>query len=160
MRLCFLPSKPSQPLEHLIACYHAAVGYKPTETEYSAQANGPGGPDRWDQPDRNALDVERRADGQPDVPADRRGPAGADRVWELKPGQQLETEIELRERYGASRNTVRDAIKLLTTLSLVETRPGQGTFVVNKIDPFVTTLSGDPSRAWRYRGRQLPVGSD
>ncbi len=65
----------------------------------------------------------------------------------LKPGQQLETEIELRERYGASRNTVRDAIKLLTTLSLVETRPGQGTFVVNKIDPFVTTLSGDPSRA-------------
>jgi GntR family transcriptional regulator len=65
----------------------------------------------------------------------------------LKPGQQLETEIELRERYGASRNTVRDAIKLLTTLGLVETRPGQGTFVVNKIDPFVTTLSGDPTTA-------------
>lgn len=65
----------------------------------------------------------------------------------LKPRQQLQTEIELRERYGASRNTVRDAIKLLTTLGLVETRPGQGTFVVNKIDPFVTTLSGDPSRA-------------
>jgi GntR family transcriptional regulator len=65
----------------------------------------------------------------------------------LKPGQQLETEIELRERYGASRNTVRDAIKLLTTLSLVETRPGQGTFVVNKIDPFVTKLSEDPTKA-------------
>jgi len=29
----------------------------------------------------------------------------------LKPGQQLETELELRERYSASRNTVRDAIK-------------------------------------------------
>jgi GntR family transcriptional regulator len=65
----------------------------------------------------------------------------------LKPRQQLQTEIELRERYGASRNTVRDAIKLLTTLGLVETRPGQGTFVVSKIDPFVTMLSGDPSRA-------------
>jgi GntR family transcriptional regulator len=65
----------------------------------------------------------------------------------LEPGQQLQTELELRERYGASRNTVRDAIKLLSTLGLVETRPGQGTFVVNKIDPFVTTLSGDPSRA-------------
>jgi GntR family transcriptional regulator len=65
----------------------------------------------------------------------------------LKPRQQLQTEIELRERYGASRNTVRDAIKLLTTLGLVETRPGQGTFVVSKIDPFVTTLSGDPSQA-------------
>ena len=62
----------------------------------------------------------------------------------LEPGQQLLTEIELRERYGASRNTVRDAIKLLTALGLVETRPGQGTFVPKKIDPFVTTLSGDP----------------
>jgi len=63
----------------------------------------------------------------------------------LKPGQQLRTEIELRERYRASRNTVRDAIKWLTTLGLVETRPGQGTFVVKKIDPFITTLSADPT---------------
>ena len=63
---------------------------------------------------------------------------------ELRPGQRLRTEIELREHYGASRNTVRDAIKWLTSLGLVETRPGQGTFVVEKIDPFVTTLSGDP----------------
>jgi GntR family transcriptional regulator len=64
---------------------------------------------------------------------------------DLGPGEQLQTEIELRERYGASRNTVRDAIKLLTTLGLVETRPGQGTFVLKEIDPFVTTLSGDPA---------------
>jgi len=62
----------------------------------------------------------------------------------LEPGQQLRTELELREQYGASRNTVRDAIKWLTNLGLVETRPGQGTFVVQKIDPFVTKLSGDP----------------
>lgn len=60
---------------------------------------------------------------------------------ELAPGQQLQTEIELREQWGASRNTVRDAIKWLTTLGLVETRPGQGTFVVKKADPFVTTLT-------------------
>jgi GntR family transcriptional regulator len=64
---------------------------------------------------------------------------------QLQPGQQLRTEIELREHYNASRNTVRDAIKWLTSLGLVETRPGQGTFVVEKIDPFVTTLSGDPA---------------
>lgn len=62
----------------------------------------------------------------------------------LEPGQQLRTEIELRERYRASRNTVRDAIKWLTTLGLVETRPGQGTFVVRKIDPYITTLTADP----------------
>ena len=59
----------------------------------------------------------------------------------LKRGSQLPTEIDLREQYDASRNTVRDAIKWLTTRGLVETRPGQGTFVVEKINPFVTTLS-------------------
>jgi GntR family transcriptional regulator len=61
---------------------------------------------------------------------------------ELAPGAQLPTELELRERYEASRNTIRDAIKRLTSLGLVETKPGQGTFVVQKIDPFVTTLTG------------------
>lgn len=59
----------------------------------------------------------------------------------LEPGQQLRTELELREHYGASRNTIRDAIKWLTNLGLVETKPGQGTYVVQKIDPFVTTLT-------------------
>jgi DNA-binding GntR family transcriptional regulator len=62
----------------------------------------------------------------------------------LAPGQQLPTELELRERYNASRNTVRDAIKWLITRGLVVTRPGQGTFVVEQINPFVTTLTDDP----------------
>lgn len=60
---------------------------------------------------------------------------------ELAPGSQLRTEIELREIYNASRNTIRDAIKVLITKGLVETRPGQGTFVVERISPFVTTLT-------------------
>ena len=63
---------------------------------------------------------------------------------DLRPGQQLPTEIELREHYNASRNTIRDAIKLLVTRGLIETRPGQGTFVVETIIPFVTILTGDP----------------
>jgi len=58
----------------------------------------------------------------------------------LTPGAQLPTEIELREKNDASRNTIRDAIKRLISLGLVEARPGQGTFVVQKIDPFVTEL--------------------
>src|SRR5216683_686367 len=62
----------------------------------------------------------------------------------LEPGKRLPTEQELGDEYNASRNTIRDAVKLLITRGLVETRPGQGTFVVNKIDPFVTTLSADP----------------
>lgn len=62
---------------------------------------------------------------------------------ELAPGSQLPTELELRDIYNASRNTIRDAVKWLTSRSLVETRPGQGTFVVEKFEPFITTLSGD-----------------
>ena len=54
---------------------------------------------------------------------------------ELAPGSQLPTELELREKYNASRNTIRDAIKWLITRGLVETRPGQGTFVVAEITP-------------------------
>jgi GntR family transcriptional regulator len=63
---------------------------------------------------------------------------------ELAQGSQLATEGELRDEYNASRNTVRDAIKWLTNLGLVETRPGQGTFVAEKINPFVTILIDDP----------------
>jgi len=58
-------------------------------------------------------------------------------------GAALPSELELRDSYEASRNTVRDAVKWLVTRGLVVTRPGQGTFVVQKIDPFVTTLSTD-----------------
>lgn len=66
---------------------------------------------------------------------------------ELRPGAQLRTELELREKYNASRNTIRDAIKWLITRGLVETRPGQGTFVVETIVPYVTSLTGDPTTA-------------
>jgi GntR family transcriptional regulator len=62
----------------------------------------------------------------------------------LRPGAQLPTETELIEDYSVSRNTIRDAIKMLTTLGLVETRAGQGTFVIEKPDPFMSTLTGDP----------------
>lgn len=57
-------------------------------------------------------------------------------------GRPLPSEIELQERYEASRNTIREAVRWLATRSLVDTRPGQGTFV-KKIDPFVTRLSPD-----------------
>jgi GntR family transcriptional regulator len=59
-------------------------------------------------------------------------------------GKPLPTELELREQYKASRNTIRDAIKWLVTRNLVYTRSGQGTFVTPKIEPFVTVLSQEP----------------
>jgi GntR family transcriptional regulator len=72
---------------------------------------------------------------------------------ELPPDRPLPSEDELTQEYGreygrdgrnVSRNTIRDAVKLLISRGLVETRPGQGTFVLRKIVPFVTKLSTDP----------------
>ena len=60
---------------------------------------------------------------------------------QLASGRQLPTEVELQEQYHASRKTIRDAIKWLITRGMVETRPGQGSFVVEEIDPLITTLS-------------------
>src|SRR5579863_9219356 len=75
------------------------------------------------------------------------------RTGALRRGEQLKPEAGLQDEYSerpefssskVSRNTVRDAIELLVRDGLVEKRPGQGTFVVERIEPFVTTLSGDP----------------
>ncbi len=65
-------------------------------------------------------------------------------VGELKPGEQLPTELELRDKYEASRNTVRDAVRSLVNRGLVVTRAGQGTFVADRIVPFRITMSADP----------------
>jgi GntR family transcriptional regulator len=59
----------------------------------------------------------------------------------LARGSRLPTELELGEQYGASRNTVREAVKRLVSLGLIETRPGQGTFVTVEVVPFVTVLT-------------------
>lgn len=62
----------------------------------------------------------------------------------LKRGSQLPTEGELRDQYRASRNTIREAIRRLTSQGLIQTRAGQGTFVTNKINPYVTVLTTEP----------------
>lgn len=61
----------------------------------------------------------------------------------LPSGGKLPTEQQLSEKYQASRNTIRDAIKWLTRRTLVESRPGQGTFVAKRPTPFVITLGTD-----------------
>jgi GntR family transcriptional regulator len=63
----------------------------------------------------------------------------------LRPGARLPTELELCVAYQASRNTIREAVRRLTSQGLVATRQGQGTFVTRKIDPFVTYLSPRPA---------------
>lgn len=56
-------------------------------------------------------------------------------------GQPLPSELELRDTYHASRTTVRDALRWLTTSGLAVSRPGEGTFVHRQIDPFTTPLA-------------------
>jgi GntR family transcriptional regulator len=73
----------------------------------------------------------------------------------LARGGQLPTELELRDAYGASRNTIRDAIKRLTSQGLVETRQGQGTFVTRVIDPFVTVRSPNPETGVSNAGGEI-----
>jgi GntR family transcriptional regulator len=63
---------------------------------------------------------------------------------QLGPNAKLPTEGELSDQYDTSRNTVREAIRRLTDEGLLESRPGQGTFVATKVDPFVTVLTADP----------------
>ncbi|MFF6998926.1 FadR/GntR family transcriptional regulator [Streptomyces sp. NPDC008313] len=47
----------------------------------------------------------------------------------LRPGDPLPTEPELCEALGASRSSVREAIRILTALDIVEVRHGRGTYV-------------------------------
>jgi DNA-binding FadR family transcriptional regulator len=48
---------------------------------------------------------------------------------QLKPGDPLPTESELCEAVGASRSSVREAVKTLSALDIVTVRHGHGTFV-------------------------------
>jgi GntR family transcriptional repressor for pyruvate dehydrogenase complex len=47
----------------------------------------------------------------------------------LKSGDQLPPERELAEKFVVSRTSVREALRTLESLSLIEIRPGEGTFV-------------------------------
>src|SRR5690625_7067445 len=47
----------------------------------------------------------------------------------LRPGDPMPTESALCERLGISRSSVREAIRTLSSLDIVEVRHGHGTFV-------------------------------
>lgn len=59
----------------------------------------------------------------------------------LRPGDVLPTETELCERLGVSRSSVREAVRTLSTLDIVEVRHGHGTFVGRmSLDAMVESL--------------------
>ncbi len=64
----------------------------------------------------------------------------------LKPGDKLPTEIELAEKLGVSRNSVREAIKMLSSFGVIEVKMGAGTFIAESIngailDPLMLSLA-------------------
>lgn len=70
----------------------------------------------------------------------------------LAPGDALPTEAELCETLGVSRSSVREAIRTLSTLDIVDVRHGHGTYVGEmSLDPMVETLV--------FRGVLTPEGS-
>jgi len=48
---------------------------------------------------------------------------------QLKPGDKLPSERELTERLNVGRSSVREALRALELLGLIETRRGEGTFI-------------------------------
>lgn len=64
------------------------------------------------------------------------------RSKELKPGDKIPTEPELSEMLGVARSSVREAIKILTYLGVLESKRSEGTFVCSgykesMIDPMI-----------------------
>ena len=61
---------------------------------------------------------------------------------ELRPGDKIPTEFELADKLGVSRNTVREAVKTLVFMGVLEIRRPEGTFVrsgftESLIDPMI-----------------------
>jgi GntR family transcriptional repressor for pyruvate dehydrogenase complex len=69
---------------------------------------------------------------------------------EFAPNQRLPTERELGELFGVSRGVIREAIKVLNSMGVVESRQGSGTYVSDNLAPSVSralVLSAKPEEA-------------
>ena len=59
----------------------------------------------------------------------------------IKPGDRIPTEQELADSFGVSRNSVREAIKILVSYGVLEIRRPEGTFVANGFtEPMINPL--------------------
>ncbi|MDH8678078.1 FadR/GntR family transcriptional regulator [Fusibacter bizertensis] len=71
---------------------------------------------------------------------------------EYTAGDKIPTETELAEKLGVSRNSIREAIKILSAIGILEIQRGRGTFVASKVspsffDPLIFSLIIEPKSA-------------
>ena len=57
------------------------------------------------------------------------------RDGEFKPGECLPSERELAERYGVGKSSIREAVKMLQVLGVVESSQGRGTYLRESLGP-------------------------
>lgn len=55
----------------------------------------------------------------------------------LKPGDKLPTETEFSQQLGVGRNSVREAIKMLSSFGIIEIKRGLGTYISKSMSPAV-----------------------
>lgn len=73
----------------------------------------------------------------------------------LLPGDPLPTELELVEELGVGRNTVREALKVLQAIGIVDVRHGYGMFVAKKkLDALAVTLEFHARMSLAHSGRE------
>ncbi|MCU1523342.1 MAG: Transcriptional regulator, GntR family [Microbacteriaceae bacterium] len=85
---------------------------------------------------------------------------------ELKPGQRLPPESELSDRLGLSRNSLREAVKALELIRVLDVRRGDGTYVTS-LEPsllleavqFVVDLHQDQSVLELFEVRRIMESS-
>lgn len=84
---------------------------------------------------------------------------------ELRPGDRLPAEKELSDSLGLSRNSMREAIKALELIRVIDVRRGDGTYVTS-LDPsllveaiaFVVDLQADASVLQLFAARRILEG--
>src|SRR5690348_7231843 len=64
------------------------------------------------------------------------------RVGHYRPGQRLPAEVAFARQLGVSRGTVRQAFSALLSEGLLQTVPGRGTFVSDRVNPRPAGLIG------------------
>ena len=67
---------------------------------------------------------------------------------QIKPGDQIPTEVELAERFGVARNTVREAVKILVAMGVLDPPPRRYLCLLR--------LYGDHDQSHALRGDPRP----